>query len=231
MNFLKVGARTLNRYTQASVIAVVVYVVFASALSLARPLWEPVLGPVRNGHFHPINFTGVMGLFILVLVVIFLSFRALKTINGASEVGKTFSWIMLIGSATAVLIWLVLICLFYLAALADMLPDRTNVTSEQNIGITATIDPAFLTTTSKHPKISGTASGVNAVFITLADKGEGIWHSEPPIPVVAGKWSVIVSPDYSLPPGQYSIIVSGPDNPQNTLPALTTATLLVTPSN
>lgn len=80
--------------------------------------------------------------------------------------------------------------------------------------------------------ISGTAAGVSSVMVLLADNfGEVFWHSDPPVPVVHGRWVVHVSiPNSSsiFPPGTYKVIVDDAiSNPHDLKPALTESSLRV----
>jgi len=87
-----------------------------------------------------------------------------------------------------------------------------------------------LNTSSQTPILSGTAAGLQSVYVTLSDKfGEGFWHTDTPVSVINGHWSVTVSiPNYKIPAGVYTVRVNGPDNPNSSLPELARGTLTVT---
>lgn len=92
----------------------------------------------------------------------------------------------------------------------------------------AAIDVSSLVTSSRNPVLSGTASGITGVYVSLADRGEVFWHTNNPVPVTNGKWSITVSiPNYTIPPGSYTVLVAGPNNPNNLLAPLTQGALTI----
>jgi hypothetical protein len=105
------------------------------------------------------------------------------------------------------------------------LPDHGDLV--KGLSVLATIDSSSLTSSSQHPIISGSATGVSSVFVSLADKGEVFWRSDP-VQVVNGRWSVAVSiSKYKIPIGQYIVLVDGPDNSNGVLPDLARGTLIL----
>jgi len=107
------NSRHLNRYTLGSIVALFVFALVEAGLTMSKPLWEPVLGPIQNGQFHIIEVAGIGAIYILVLVELFLSWRAIKTIDATREIGRTLSWIFLIPSA-ALTIYFTLLLVFLL---------------------------------------------------------------------------------------------------------------------
>lgn len=93
--------------------------------------------------------------------------------------------------------------------------------------ISATINSATLHSSSAHPVVTGTATGVSSVYVSLADAREGIWNN-PSVSVVEGKWSVVVSPEYALPSGTYYVLVKESENVHSPSALLTQKTLVVT---
>jgi hypothetical protein len=69
---------------------------------------------------------------------------------------------------------------------------------------TASFDSSSLTTTSQHPLITGSASGVNSVSLVLRGYGGGSAN------VVNGRWAININD--TLPPGTYFLQLNDDDN-------------------
>jgi uncharacterized membrane protein YhaH (DUF805 family) len=174
-------------------------------------------GDIENTSGNIIAGVGLVIFLFFLIIQIYLSVRALKTIDSSLEIGKTLSWIT-ITLSSFVLLWILIWIPILFAGLSEnntkSSVNKYSDESSQSTLPSVTIDETSLASGSGQLVISGTATDVSSVFVSLATQSEVLWHTEDPVPVINGKWSVTVSiPNYTLPAGQYHVRVDGPDNP------------------
>ncbi len=89
------------------------------------------------------------------------------------------------------------------------------VTSSNNSGPTAVIDPRSLSTSTPNPTINGTAKNINPISITVSQvssTGSTQVFNSNNVPVVNGKWSVQITPPIAV--GSYYVsMTTGSDVP------------------
>ena len=100
------------------------------------------------------------------------------------------------------------------------------------VASTATISQSSLTTTSGTPTLSGTASGVSAVYITVSGNNQ-YGTSNGGVSVTNGQWSTTINPRaiYAFPVGTYTVQVLTYNGSSVGTTVLATGTLTINASN